>query len=372
MNTDQFTQEIRLVSAGDGPWEWIGGAFFFDESLSTNYMFEDSSPFGFTFLNGGNLDTRSYAAFGQLGYDFRKSGHPFKVVGGLRYTQDEKQIYEYQAIPTFGLNRDDNNNEAWDQVTGNIEAEYFVSDDVMTYVRLSHGYKGGGYSMGQFDKYNPEKMDSVEAGMKSQFWNNRAQINIAAFYNEYKDLQVNFLEFTTFRTENAAEATIKGVEFESEFIPFDHLTVGANVSWLSAEYDDFIFSTDPVLIDLSGDTLNRAPKYTTQLFVQYDWGLGDRGTVTARADYYWQDDVYYRLQNIERHEADAFYTADARVMWTSAGDRWVVDTFVKNLTDEDNLRNMTVSDGLSTGNNSFESYYPPRTYGVRVGFRIGD
>lgn len=127
----------------------------------------------------------------------------------------------------------------------------------------------------------------------------------------------------------------------------------------------------PEAVDLSGDTLNRAPKYTTSVFAQYDWSLGNRGTVTMRADYYWQDQVYYRVQNIARHRADSFFTADARVMWTSADDKWVVDTFVKNMTDEDNLRNMTVNDGLSSGTATFDSYYPPRTYGVRVGWKTG-
>jgi iron complex outermembrane receptor protein len=46
MDTDQFTQEIRLVSAGDGPWEWIGGFFYFDEHLSSNYVFNDALAFG--------------------------------------------------------------------------------------------------------------------------------------------------------------------------------------------------------------------------------------------------------------------------------------------------------------------------------------
>ncbi len=368
MDTNQFTQEVRVVSAGDGPWEWIVGAFYFDEKLQTDYLFQDSSPFGFTFMNGGELDTTSYAVFGQLGYDFRDSGNPFKIVGGIRYTQDEKDISEYQMIPQFLVDLSDEDNQNWDEVTGQVEFDYFVAEDVMAYLMLSHGYKGGGYSIGQFDKYDPETMDAAELGLKSQFMNNRAQVNVAAFYDKYEDLQVNFLEFTSFTTDNAAKATITGIEVETQFIPVDGLIVGVNGTWLSAEFDDYQFTPT---IDLSGDTVNRAPKYTAQIFLQYDWSLGDRGSMTARADYYWQDEVYYRVQNIERHKADAFDTADARLMWTSADERWVIDAFVKNLADEDNLRNLTVSDGLSTGDNSFVSYYPPRTYGVRFGWRMG-
>ena len=86
-------------------------------------------------------------------------------------------------------------------------------------------------------------------------------------------------------------------------------------------------------------------------------------------DFYWQDDVCCRVQNIDRHKGDDFQTLDLRLMWTSAGDRWVVDLFAKNVTDEDNQRGLTVSDGLSTGSNGFVTYYPARTDGVRVGQR---
>jgi outer membrane receptor protein involved in Fe transport len=77
---------------------------YFDENLKTKYEFQDVSPFGFSFFNGGKLDTKSYAAFGQLGYDFRDAGNPFRIVGGVRYTKDEENcvirtLFVFQ-IPT--------------------------------------------------------------------------------------------------------------------------------------------------------------------------------------------------------------------------------------------------------------------------------
>ena len=236
----------------------------------------------------------------------------------------------------------------------------------MAYLSYSHGYKGGGFSIGQFDVFDPEIVDSFELGLKSQFLEDRAQVNVSAFYNDYQDLQVNFLLFTLFTTDNAAEATIQGVEVEGTFIPVDNLQLNATVTWLDAEFDRYQFSPT---ISLDGTTLNRAPEFTTALTAQYDWPLANGTAVTARLDFYWQDDVYYRVQNIDRHKGDDFHTLDLRLMWTGAGDRWVVDLFAKNVTDEDNQRGLTVSDGLSTGSNSFVTYYPPRTYGVRVGWR---
>jgi iron complex outermembrane recepter protein len=237
----------------------------------------------------------------------------------------------------------------------------------MAYVNLSRGYKGGGFSVGVFDAFDPETVNAFEAGLKSRFWDQRAQFNAAVFYNDYEDLQVNYLEFTSFVTDNAAEATIQGIELEGTLIPTDNLTLSAMVTWLDAKFDSYQFTPD---IDLSGDTVNRAPEYTMALSAQYDWPLGDAGTLTARTDYYWQDDVYYIVQNIPRHRESAFSTTDVRLMWTSNDERWIIDAFGKNITNEDNVRGIAVNEGQSIGDTTDVSYFPPRTYGVRVGWRL--
>ncbi len=370
MSTEQFTQEFQLVSNGEGPLEWILGAFYFDEDLTTDYFFEDVNVF--TFFNGGTLDTKSFAVYGQASYDFRDSGLPIRIVAGLRYTDDEKKIDEYQQIPAFLVDLAGQDKLSWGEWTGKLGIDWFIADDVMGYFTYSHGYKGGGFSMGQFDTYDPEFVDAYEVGLKSTFMDGRAQVNTAAFYYDYQDLQVNFLTFYSFVTNNAAEATIGGVEVESTVLLTDNLLIGGSFTWLDATYDEYIFSEGPPVIDLSGEKLNRAPKYTVALTAQYDFQLGRHGVLTARTDYYWRDDVYYRPQNIPRHRADDFYNWDARLVWNTADQRFTVDAFIKNITNEDALRGITISDGLSTGNNSFDSYYPPRTYGLRAGWNFGN
>ena len=98
--------------------------------------------------------------------------------------------------------------EKWDEISGKVGTDWFFAEDAMAYLSYSHGYKGGGFSIGQFDVYDPEIVDSIELGLKSQFLEDRAQVNVSAFHNDYQDLQVNFLLFTLFTTDNAAEATI--------------------------------------------------------------------------------------------------------------------------------------------------------------------
>lgn len=368
MRTKQFSQELQLLSAGVGAVEWIVGAFYYDEDLTTDYVFQDASIAGFDFNNGGDLTTRSLAFYGQLGYDFREDGVPMKLTGGLRWTRDRKKIDEFQIIPQFGLDLAASDRESWREVSGKVELNWFLSDDVMAYVSYSRGYKGGGFSIGQFDSFDPETVDAYEVGLKSQFLDNRARVNVAAFYKDYKDLQVNFLEFTSFTTDNAADSTIKGIEFEGTLLATDTLTLHGMFTWLDATFDRYQFSAD---LALDGERMNRAPKYSFGVGASQEWSLPGGSRLVARIDYYWQDSVYYRVQNVPRHRGDSFHTADARLMWTSADDRWTVDAFVTNFTDQDNQRGLTVSDGLSTGDNSFISLYPPRQFGVRVGWQTG-
>jgi hypothetical protein len=317
------------------------------------------------------LDTQSWAVYGEASWDFRDSGLPFRLHGGLRYTEDDKDVDEYQIIPEFGLNLAGGMGNTWDEVSGKLGIDWFVNDDIMVYASFSHGYKGGGYSIGQFDEFDPETVDNLEVGIKTQFADGRAQVNAAAFYNDYQDLQVNYLVGTLYLTYNAAEATIQGIEIESTLLVTDQVTIGANFTWLDAEFDSYIFDPGPPVVDLAGDTLNRAPEFTVALTGQYDFSIDGIGNFTARIDYYWQDDVYYRLQNIPRHRADEFDTVDLRFIWTSLDERWTVDAFMKNAGDEDNQRSLTVNDGLSSGSASFVSYYPPKTYGVRLGYTFG-
>ncbi len=368
MRTTQFSQELQLMSVSDSGVEWILGAFYYDEDLSTDYVFRDTSIAGFDFNNGGDLSTRSTAIYGQLGYDFREGGLPLKLTGGLRSTRDRKKIDEFQIIPQFGVDVFASSRESWREVSGKVELNWFVNEDLMAYTSYSRGYKGGGFSIGQFDTFDPETVDAYEIGIKSQFLDNRARVNVAAFYKDYKDLQVNFLEFTSFTTDNAADSTIKGIELEGTVLATDSLTLHAMATWLDATFDSYQFTPE---ISLDGERMNRAPKYSFGLGASQEWHLPGGSRLVARADYYWQDSVFYRVQNVPRHRGDSFHTADARLVWTSVDERWTVDAFVTNFTNQDNQRGLTVSDGLSTGNNSFISLYPPRQYGLRVGWQTG-
>jgi iron complex outermembrane receptor protein len=198
--------------------------------------------------------------------------------------------------------------QQWDEGTGKVEFDWFITDDVFSYVNLSHGYKAAA-TLSAVRYYDPEKVDSAEVGLKSQFWNNRAQVNVAAFYNDYKDLQVNFLQGDVVHDRQRGRCDDQRRGSRDGVAAVRSVQFGLNLTWLNAQFDKYQFTPT---ISLDGDTLNRAPEYTVSTYAQYDYSMGANGTLTARAQYYWQDDVYYRVQNIDRHKEGAFFTADAR------------------------------------------------------------
>ena len=74
------------------------------------------------------------------------------------------------ADPAFGVDLAAVMEEKWDEISGKVGTDWFFAEDAMAYLSYSHGYKGGGFSIGQFDVYDQKIVDSIELGLKSQFW----------------------------------------------------------------------------------------------------------------------------------------------------------------------------------------------------------
>lgn len=144
--------------------------------------------------------------------------------------------------------------------------------------------------------FYPENVEDSEVGLKSELFDRRLRLNIAEFHMEYEDIQKAALSFTTIGApiraiSNAAEATIKGVEGEIVAVPTDGLRFNATVSYIDAGYDKFIDDS----VDSSYEPFETS-EWTCSLGAQYTAPLS-LGEITARADWYWQDDVVFSARN---------------------------------------------------------------------------
>lgn len=207
--TDQLTQEIRLTS-NDTLIEWTAGVYLLAEETSRSDITQVSGPDPDATLFLGlepdraeyaqETDNRSYAAFGQA--TFPLVAERLELTVGGRFTRDEKQLELnasgrsnlFRVLPEgpFSAKADD----SFQELTGNISLAYHLSTDALAYLTLSHGYKSGGFngtSVVAADvtiPFEPETADTVELGLRSEWFDNRLRFNGAVFFTRSYDLQL--------------------------------------------------------------------------------------------------------------------------------------------------------------------------------------
>ena len=395
--SEQSTFELRLASAGDGPWEWLAGLYFLDENAFQNTLINRDPTFGAKLdINvKHDVNSKSQAAFGQVSYS---PSETLKLTAGLRYTKDEKDAVggtivtvdppnpfipfppPGRLIITPPITRGSQGftpADEWSKTTWKLGLDWFVNDDSMVYATVSSGYKAGGFNFGvaSAETYDPEEVVAFEIGSKNRFADDRVQLNAAAFYYDYTDLQVFQVVNRTIIVRNAAEATIYGAELELVALATDALRFDASLGLLNTEYNDFILPSNlfldptgaPTNIDVSGNNLINAPEKSGHIGAQYTFGLGDFGELTARIQGYFTDDIYMRALNLEPYDVqDGYSIWDAKLTWDSVNGTWWAQAFINNFTDEEVVNNLEVTDsGIYFGNVN-----NPKLWGVIVGYNF--
>jgi iron complex outermembrane receptor protein len=391
----QWSEEVRLASnASDSPLSWLVGAFLFREKVGQTFQFIDTglnspTPFtdNFIFTNGGTYKTKSKAVFGQADLDLEKTGMglPVTVTAGVRYPRDEKKGFDFlnftlPLIP-FTLEPTKAFDEDWSQTTYKLGANWRPTDDLMLYASYSTGYLSGGGLVGNFPGiYQPEKVRALEAGFKSTLAGGRVIFNGAAYHQKIRDMQVFVQDITGSRIDNAGRAHVKGIELEAIATPVDGLRLNAAATFTKAEYDEYVTinnrfagaapGCDPVtrLCDFAGNRLVQTPKYTLNFGAQYAFETGF-GQVTPRIDVFRSGDLFFLSANSPLERQRAYTLVDVSLLWKAPGERWTLEAFVRNVGDKDiisndGLQSNTLGNGFGLDN---YTYYPPRTWGVRVG-----
>ena len=183
---------------------------------------------------------------------------------------------------------------------------YALNTDVNFFVSATNGFKSGGWparaaANNAFIPFKPEKVWSYEAGMRSQFLDNRLRVNVTAFYSITDDIQIparidfNGVQIST--TSNPADMKNSGVEIDAEWAPTDNFTLVAGLGLQNPEYTNIassvlaqaaacranpaaLFQGAPAcnanFVDQFGNiaTPVRAPDYTVSLNATYDLKLG--------------------------------------------------------------------------------------------------
>lgn len=370
---DQFSQEFNLTGHF-GPLTMIAGAFYFRETIDYPLVVENRVP-GTAVTSFPHVSTESFALFQQS--DLAISDQ-FKATFGLRYTEEEKDFSQHHFIrslttglPVSAVTIYDSEGKykAW---TPKFGLEWQPMEDLMFYASASRGFKSGGFinsSANPAQGFGPEKLWAYEGGVKSQWLDRRLTLNLSAFYYDYTDLQVNFFlapGVTDIR--NAAEAKVKGVEFEFVLHPFETTRIQGSASLLDATYDSFPSAPrrgNREVFDASGAYLNNSPKHLVAMSVEQQLpNIGDIET-SIRVDGSWNGRRYFTPENNLLESQGSYFLLNASLEMRVNEDV-TITVWGRNLTDKDYV----------TGTASFASLLvagrvaPPRTYGLKVGYNF--
>lgn len=242
----------------------------------------------------------------------------------------------------------------------------------MFYASASRGYKAGGFNTNvyQEESFAPEFVWAYEGGFKSTVWDDRARINGAAFYYDYKDMQLNSLppggETGSFQVVfNAAKATVKGIELATTFVPNDDFEYSVSVQLLDATFDDFVAENpnEPAVgeINRSGGTMPRAPEVSVSFSSKYIWIIGERA-LTWHADLRYEGDQYLDVFQDDKVQRESNYMINTRLNYELTDDM-TISAWIRNLTDEETVQSSIRADNL-LGVASF--YAPPSTFGLTL------
>lgn len=379
----QFSQEIQGTYSADSGLSVVGGLYYLREhDITMSGIFGPAIAFVSNSIN--DQINRSYAAYGQADIPL---GDQLTLTAGLRYTHEEKDFDRVQEffgadtplVPNIGEGfraTDVQVTESWNNLSPKVGLTYEVSEDQMVYASASRGFKSGGFdgrsnSAIEAVPYEPETLWAFEVGSKSTLADGRATLNIAAYYNDYKNLQLSSFvadaqgAFSALFT-NAGAATIKGIEIELAVRPTANLNVAASVAYTDASYDEYI---GPGGTDISDQrSLVNAPKWTLFLAADYDIPLSNGAVISFHADASYRSKTYPTVSSSEILAQDGYGLLNTQIRYRVANENWELFAGIKNITDK-NYRShgFDLSDSLGY---QLGYYGAPRTWSAGLQYRF--
>jgi len=271
-------EELQAVSHLGGMFDGMLGV-----SVSADTGFTASGISGLLFQNVPGINefetvaTHSYSGFGEL---YAQPVEHLKFTFGVRYTDDHRTLTgadSQNAAAIFATNSF-SREATFSEVTPRFVAAYDFGS-VNLYASYNRGFKEGGFNTPTFTTEAPVKSETVdyyEAGAKFISQDRRLQLNAAAYYYKYKDIQVAILDVQTGANilENAAAARAYGAEFEASYNVAQWLSVFGNISLLNAKYTSYsaaaVVNITPTGIvpteeNLDGFRLPNAPSFLSSL-----------------------------------------------------------------------------------------------------------
>jgi len=364
-----FTQELRITSNTDGPFEWTAGLYYLKQNnpivlpleahplmgvtlgfldldtalfLISQNILPENSVLATGFLQNSDIDREDKSAFVSGSY---RTGN-FEIGAGARVDNWKAERLFYSS----GLSGSEDKTEFLPK----LSLTYFMDDDrAMVYTTLAKGFEPGGFNETNFTGssglfgYGAEELWSLEVGYKGRLANDRLQLTVAGFISDYKDKQVElatndpgtdagFVEGIL----NAGDSDQIGAEIELTWLANDYLTLSLGAAFVDSEWSDgTIANIGGVDYDIGGNEPEEIRDKSFNFAGDYvypnvfgDFSFWARASVSYRGGF-WGD-----LQNTARNPSFTIVGLGLGVR----NDNWEISLNVKNLFDEEYYTDFTV------------------------------
>jgi iron complex outermembrane receptor protein len=365
----QYSQELRTNWDINDRTQLVVGAFGFRQRYFTR---QNTKLDGFLIgLGQPQLQQQtnsSISGFAQLYY---KLTDQLRLQAGFRYTHEKTRAFastgttlsaQPGVIYSDFTNRnfipgsyvEARGNKSWNQQGWKLGLDYQFNPDTMVYASYARGFKSGGFAgritfPEDIGPFNPEKVDSFEVGLKSEFLDGRVRTNASVFYTLYKNMQVTQnITYLDGRNSssivNAGKAKTKGVELEITALPVEGLQLSLSGAYLKATYDEynsFALDTNPasptfntlIPISFAGNDLQNAPKWSGNASLSYTTRVG-----AGMANLFIQDTFssskYTYYDGAPENKVGSINLVNATLKWTPDSERWSASVWARNLFDK--------------------------------------
>lgn len=401
-------QEVRMASPAIGAFQWITGAFYYDNDFERGSMdghdlfvlgpaaplvpLASGVPFGEP-GDGGDFQSRNrteyVGVYAQTTWNVTKR---FAVTAGARWQTESKNTTVTHSlnhatpslisIAIMPATVDADLSREQDAVTWSLTPQFAFTDGVMAYLTASRGFKSGGF-YGDWGRVLPterefddEEVAHYELGLKGEFAEHRVQLNAAAFHSDFTDYQDAGFVALQFLVANADAVRSKGLELDLTAQLSDDLLAEFNATYAETRYDKFVdglcypgrapTSVANGTCDLSGAALANAPRLRAHFGFAYDRPV-PFGSIYARADFTWSDDYFTNVNHDPRQVQDAFGLVDARLGLRVGS--WDLSVWGENLTGETYVDQSAVS-VLFGSDPAFQTFIAPgQSYGLTASYR---
>jgi iron complex outermembrane receptor protein len=406
-------QGIGKTSFMAGSLEYVVGAYYYKDSGQLDIISGALGSGPLILQNDTTIGNKSYAFYGEVTIRPGADGK-FSLTLGGRYSHDDREAtrinersFSFAALGGFtpqncafftpqgffppptvcaqtGSVQAANYNKSFKDFSPSVTVAYKIDDNLNVYAKWVQGYKSGGTSQRSANPINfangfqPENINSFEAGLKGRFLDNRVSASVAGFYMKLNQYQASVQTGATAGDRDFVGIDgneFYGIEYDLTAALTRELSVGVSGAFLratlGAQFADVLNDRGQIVRQFFIKDQTSAPRTSFAANVDYRTDLTDDWGLALHANMAYQSEIQ-TSSNISDNRplpGRAIVDANATVTRKLSNDAEVYLRFwAKNLFDKE-YKTVSFGSFAFVGANTVSEFGEPRTYGATVGFK---